>query len=118
MKLIEAEGMCKSFMQRFGIYDYKFQWMQKRKTFDMAGYCSWRKKIISLQPTFVECNYPFIVKQTILHEIAHALRPKHHHNKFWKRTATELGCMQSKDCSTLRCYGKEVKKKATSPEVA
>ena len=47
------------------------------------------------------------VTNTILHEIAHALTPGHHHDRVWKAKAREIGCTGD------RCYsGKTV----TTPE--
>lgn len=105
MTLEESEKMALSLMRHHGLHDYKFQWMQPRKKFNLAGYCNWRDKVISLQPMFALCNYPVLVKRTILHEIAHALTPKQRHNRVWKEMAIKIGH------SGNRCYGKEVKKR-------
>ena len=32
------------------------------------------------------------IRDTILHEIAHALTPGQHHNDVWRRKATAIGC--------------------------
>lgn len=82
--------------------DYKFKWLENRNKFWKAGDCFWKTKTIRLQPRFVELNSEEVVSQAILHEIAHALTPKHRHNKFWKRKAIAIGC------NGIRCYGKEV----------
>jgi len=79
--------------------------MKRRKSFNRAGQCFSRtKKLIQLQPTYVELNEESSVRNTILHEIAHALTPNHNHNKFWKRKAIEIGC------DGKRCYGSNVVK--------
>ena len=105
MELKQAEEMTKSLMRTYGVYDYKFQWMARRNKFSRAGQCNYKKRTIELQPTFVELNYPFFIKGTILHEIAHAIMgQKHGHNKFWKRCAISLGD------NGARCYGKNVKR--------
>ncbi len=105
MRLDEAEQMAHALIRHHGLHDYQFQWMQNRKKFNTAGYCSWKKKVISLQPRFVVCNYPVLVKRTLLHEIAHALAPKQGHNRHWKAMAIKIGHSGS------RCYGKEVRKR-------
>jgi predicted SprT family Zn-dependent metalloprotease len=105
MNIERAEQMALSLMRYHGVHDYKFELMQPRKKFCRAGQCSWVKKVISLQPYFIECNYPIVVKRTILHEIAHALTPKQGHNKQWKKMARSIGDDGG------RCYGKEVKKR-------
>lgn len=105
MKLKDAEQMATSLMRHYGIFDYRFSWMQRREKYHCAGYCDYKKKLIKLAPRFVELNYPLIVKWTILHEIAHAITGKKHgHNKFWKRTARLLGDDGN------RCLGEYVKR--------
>jgi predicted SprT family Zn-dependent metalloprotease len=108
MTIDSAEKMAVGLIKYHGLTDYKFSFMKRRRYFNRAGQCWWQKKLIQLQPTFVELNAPVIVKQTLLHEIAHALRPRHHHNKFWKETARSIGCVVGQ--YGLRCYGKEVKR--------
>lgn len=122
MKLADAEQMAYSLMRFHGlvVHDYSleaprslvrrgqwaFDWMQKRKRFRRAGQCVWSTKTIMLQPRFVECNYPLIVKRTILHEIAHALvGARNGHNRLWREQAIAIGDDGG------RCYGKEVKKR-------
>lgn len=118
MSLEDAERMAYTLMKHHGLvvhnylspralvrHGWAFDWMQKRKHFRRAGQCVWSKYTIMLQPRFVECNYPFIVKRTILHEIAHALVGVHNgHNRRWKEMAVSIG-----DDGGTR-YGKEVKK--------
>ena len=111
MNIQQAEHMATSLMRHHGLYDYKFGWMQKRIRFNRAGQTNWVKKTIELQPTFVELNHPFFVKQTILHEIAHGLRPKHKHNKYFQKTAEALGHMRGNG-SSHTYYSKLVKRKA------
>lgn len=118
MELKQAKQMANSLMRHHGLYDHTFTWMVRRKKFNRAGQADWNKKLIQLQPTFVELNLPFVVKQTILHEIAHALRPRHRHNKYFQKTARALGCVPGVGCKNHTYYGKEVKRKATPPEVA
>ena len=109
MKKEQVEEMANSFLKHHGLYDWKFRWLKNVKSFWRAGQCDYKKKEIALAPTFVELNYPVVIKQVILHEIAHALMPRHKHNKHWKKTAVALGCMKGRGQSILRCYGSEVK---------
>lgn len=58
-----------------------------------CGICLYDKKIISFSRYYVLLNNYEDIKNTILHEIAHALSPfGSHHNKIWKRKAMEIGC--------------------------
>ncbi len=103
MELHKAEELTKQLMQEHGVEGYTFSFMrQKKSRFNRAGQCNWKNKTIQLQPLFVELNEEPLVRNTILHEIAHALRPRHGHNKFWRQTAQAIGC------TGVRCYGKDV----------
>lgn len=79
-------------LKQHGLNGWKFEWLKKMNKFSKAGCCNYKTKTIKISPTFVELNDDDEVMNTILHEIAHALTPRHHHNKFWKRKAIEIGC--------------------------
>jgi hypothetical protein len=55
------------------------------------GRCHYTKKHIELCPKYVACNDVAQVRDTILHEIAHALCPGHNHDKVWSATAKRIG---------------------------
>ncbi|MDG2199455.1 MAG: SprT-like domain-containing protein [SAR324 cluster bacterium] len=58
-----------------------------------AGSCKFSKKAITLAKAYAEQEDLKEIKNTILHEIAHALvGPKHGHNDIWKQKALEIGC--------------------------
>jgi hypothetical protein len=42
-------------------------------------------------------------RDTILHEIAHALTPGHNHDSVWRAKSIEIGC------DGKRCYGSDVR---------
>ena len=63
------------------------------------GQCNHRDKVISLSRRLVVLNGEEQVRETILHEVAHALAgPKAHHNLRWKTIARSIGAMDE------RCY--------------
>ncbi len=62
------------------------------------GVCRYRRKLISLSKTLVELNDEYEVKDTILHEIAHALTPGAHHGWAWQQKCIEIGARPN------RCY--------------
>ena len=67
------------------------------------GKCDYRHKRISLSRYLVEANGVEAVRETILHEIAHALAPRGAaHGPVWRAVAQSIGCNGS------RCYGNEV----------
>ena len=63
------------------------------------GECRYRSRIISLSKPLCSLNDEARVKDTILHEIAHALvGPGHGHNHVWKAKCREIGAKPQ------RCY--------------
>ena len=61
----------------------------KRKT--SFGTCSYTKKEIQLSEYKLPVMTDAGIKDTIFHEIAHALCPGHHHDRVWKMKCIELG---------------------------
>jgi predicted SprT family Zn-dependent metalloprotease len=67
------------------------------------GRCNYGKKEISLSRYLVELNHEDEVRDTILHEIAHALAPRGAgHGPKWRSVALSIGC------NGRRCYGDDV----------
>lgn len=58
-----------------------------------AGCCNYREKTISISFELARNASAEDIRDTILHEIAHALvGKKHNHNAIWKAKAKEIGC--------------------------
>jgi SprT protein len=69
------------------------------------GKCDYRNKRISLSRHLVEANGIEAVRETILHEIAHALAPRGAaRGPVWRALAQSIGC------DGTRCYGSEVRR--------
>ena len=67
------------------------------------GKCNYTKKEVSLSQHLVQLNSEAEVRDTILHEIAHALAPRGAgHGPVWRSVARSIGC------NAQRCYGEEV----------
>jgi len=101
MKLQDAKTLAINLMEEHGLIDQKWYF-----EFDNAvrrfGRCSYRTKKITLSKTLVELNDLAEVKDTILHEIAHALvGPRNGHNEVWRSKALEIGC------NGKRCYSRD-----------
>lgn len=75
--------------------EYTFKFTNSKITFGECNYC---KRIIAISRHLAIINDESVVKNTILHEIAHALTPGCHHNRLWKVTARRIGC------DGERCY--------------
>lgn len=94
MELKKAEQLAIEKIKQY-CPEYTFKWDNARSRF---GYCSWKKKDISLSKGLILLNTEEQVLNTILHEIAHALTPHQYHNRVWKKMAISIGC------SGDRCY--------------
>lgn len=99
MILKNAEELATQLMHLFKVDDYTFSFNQSLSYF---GWCSTEKKTITLSPKLTELNTEAEVKDTILHEIAHALTPGCAHNEVWQRVARAIGA------NGKRCYDETV----------
>ena len=62
-----------------------------------AGSCKFSKKEITIAKAYAEQQEVMEIKNTILHEIAHALvGPQHGHSQIWRKKAKEIGCDASR----------------------
>lgn len=97
MRLNEARDLAIQLMKEHGISEqgWRFDFDNAKRRF---GYCKYSSKTITLSIHLTEINTFERVKNTILHEIAHALCPKNGHNHIWKSKAIEIGC------DGQRCY--------------
>lgn len=95
MELTDAKNLAESLMNHYGLKEWKFKFDSAKRRF---GCCWYGKKTITLSKDLVLLNSYDRVKDTILHEIAHALTPGHHHDNVWKQKAIEIGCNGN------RCY--------------
>jgi len=71
----------------------------------LAGVCYGWKKLIVLSAYYVEHNTDTEIKNTMLHEIAHALAPKkEHHGKIWRKIFRDLLIKYNEPVNVSRCY--------------
>ena len=88
-ELTSISIMARELMAEHGLDRWSFQFDNATKR---AGCCYYDKGIISLSQHFAMKAAKHEVRNTILHEIAHALVGRgHHHNAIWKAKAVEIG---------------------------
>ena len=107
MKLFEAKQLATQLMDKHGLLTngWYFHFDSAKRRF---GCCHYGHKRISLSRELVELNDEARVKNTILHEIAHALVGRGHgHDHVWRAKAIEIGC------DGQRCYSSH---KVETPE--
>jgi len=82
--------MALHLMGQHGLHGCAFRFNRCKQA---MGLCVYHRKIIGLSIYFVERDNPVEeIRDTILHEIAHALvGPGHGHDKVWKKKCIEIG---------------------------
>jgi hypothetical protein len=90
MLIHEAENLALELMIKHNLFDWDFGFNSSKRAF---GQCSYGRKTIFLSTPLTLACPEHAVKDTMLHEIAHALvGPRHGHDYIWERKAIEIGC--------------------------
>jgi len=95
MNLYAAREMARSLMAAHGLSGWAFSFDHARRRF---GSCAWGRRRISLSRVLTLLNSEEEVRDTILHEIAHALCPRDGHGAKWKAMCVRIGARP------VRCY--------------
>lgn len=95
MHLDDARAVAVGLMARHGLHTWKFRFDHARRRF---GSCRYAARTITLSRPLVLLNDESQVRDTILHEIAHALTPGDGHGARWKAACLQVGA------SPTRCY--------------
>jgi predicted SprT family Zn-dependent metalloprotease len=97
--LAEAHAEARALMTRYGLVNWSFVF-DNAKT--RAGVCRETRRQIGLSRVLTELHTADEVRDTILHEVAHALvGVAHGHDATWRATARLIGC------SGMRCVPEE-----------
>ena len=89
----EAKAMALELMREHGLIDegWRFEF---HRAVGCLGRCYYRQRKITVADWLVDMNTDEKVRDTILHEIAHALvGAGHKHDAVWKRRAAEIGAV-------------------------
>jgi len=92
---VDARELAWQLMRLHGLSNWKFEFDHARRRF---GSCQSTRKVITLSRPLVLLNDVQQVRDTILHEIAHALTPGDGHGAKWRRKCAEIGA------NPKRCY--------------
>ena len=89
MDLRTAEGMARELLAEHGLHGWSFRFDRARVR---AGACHYGTRTITLSPWITAAHDPSQVRETLLHEIAHALvGPRHAHDAVWRARARSIG---------------------------
>lgn len=92
IKTVEGHSPTHGRLMTASELGYTFAWGNRKRA---GGTCNYLKKVITLERplTIANLDNVHIIKNTILHEIAHALVGRGHgHDWVWKQTAMSIGC--------------------------
>jgi len=100
MDRLLASQLCREELNKYGLNDWGV-----RQTTDpnqaFLGLCSYKDKVIILNAHHIDIHPDVEVINTIRHEVAHALCPRHDHDEVWAAKAREIGCDNTFPCSNL-----------------
>jgi len=92
----------KHLKNKWDLQDWKLNFSNGKR---QLGHCNCKKKIISLSNAYIKTNPYDILRDTLLHEIAHAIQfkktGKTDHGPRWKTIAKKVGC------TAQRCVSSE-----------
>ena len=83
-----ARALARELMDRHGLDAWSFRFDRARRR---LGCCRYDSRTITLSRHLVQLNPVEVVRDTILHEIAHALTPGAKHGPAWRARAVALG---------------------------
>jgi predicted SprT family Zn-dependent metalloprotease len=98
VNLFEAKHLATTLMKQHGLHDWSFRFDHARRRF---GSCQPTRCMITLSRPLTLLNGIDQVRDTILHEIAHALTPGENHGAKWRAMCRRIGAKPE------RCYTNE-----------
>jgi predicted SprT family Zn-dependent metalloprotease len=92
-----VEHLARQLFAEHGLVDWSFEFNRRKLH---MGLCLFGPRQIALSIYFVELNNDDSIRDTLLHEIAHALvGPGHGHDAVWKAKCLEVGARPERLCS-------------------
>jgi len=98
--------LARTLMNQHGLSGWRFAFDHARRRF---GSCRYSAKTITLSRPLTLLNAEEQVRDTLLHEIAHALTPGDGHGAKWKAMCLQIGA------SPVRCYDDQAVRSPVRP---
>lgn len=95
----EATQFLRDKLNEYNLSDWHIR-LSADLTRPFLGMCSYKDKCIILNSFHIDTHPTEEVKDTILHEVAHALTPLCGHNAIWAAKAKEIGCTNTSPCAS------------------
>lgn len=109
MKRSLAIAYTRKLLKKFGLDDWDVR--LNDRFYYTLGQCKDKEKIIEISQILVDNSEWLMVKETVLHEIAHALCPTdHYHTVTWKIVSKLIGCNESTSRTDTDVLGADYKK--------
>ena len=96
----EAAKYAKEKMLEHGLNQWHLRFVSGGNSYRFLGKCDYKNHTLFINSHHVNIHPTEEVRNTILHEIAHALCPGCAHNDTWKEKAREIGCDNTSECAT------------------
>ena len=101
MELSAAKQLALSLMKEHGFGDLPFSFHRMKTALGTCYFSGGMPTAIKLSEYWVPHLSEAEVRDTILHEIAHAMTPRDHHGAAWRAAARRIGANPSRTADTV-----------------
>jgi predicted SprT family Zn-dependent metalloprotease len=97
LRALAVQRLATQLLAAHGLHDWSFAFNRRKL---QMGLCRYDPRVIELSLHFIARNDDAAIRDTLLHEIAHALvGPGHGHDGVWKRKCLEIGARPERCCN-------------------